>query len=119
MRLHINNAPTVVIKFIDSCILSKTTDNFLKVAVTFAILNFKNTIDTRVIEALKVMADDNGYMDIDTVCENLTQSLDTVGGSVVIPLGMFVDMPFVSKLTVNINKQDITVLKELMKENGV
>lgn len=119
MKLHINKAPDVAIKWIDSCIMSKTTDNFVKVAVTFAILNFKNVLDNGIVSALKVMADDNGYIDIDSFCDNLSKSLDTVGGSVVIPVGMFVDIPFVSKLTINVDKQDIDVMKQLMKESGV
>lgn len=119
MKLHINESPAVALKWIDDCILSKTTDNFVKVASTFAILNFKDTIDAGIISAMQAMADKDGYVNIDNFCDNLVKAIDTVGDSVNIPLSMFVNIPFVSKLTINVTKQDIDVMRDYMNEKGV
>lgn len=119
MKFNINDTPTVLIKWIDECILSKTTEGFVKVATTFAVLNYKSTIDDVVIKFMSTMADEDGYIDIDYFCDNLTKSIDTVGDSVDIPMKMFFNIPFVSSLTINITKHDVEVMKNLMRDKGV
>lgn len=119
MKFHIENAPNVVLEWFDACILAKTPVKFIKTAATFAILTFKDKIEEVITQYAQSVADTEGYIDIDTLCDNLTKSIEIVGDSVDIPMGMFIDNPLFQKLTITVTKQDIQTLKELMTEKGV
>lgn len=119
MKLNINDSPSVVFTWIDKAILAKTTDTFYKTIAIFGILNYQELLSNVIIEAAKTTADKNGFIDIDKFCDNLKTAIEKAGGSTAIPLGMFTNIPFIAKLTINVDKDDIDTLAEIMKSKGV
>lgn len=89
MKIHVNSLKSLVIQWIDTEVMPKSS-SIQKFALTFAILQMDKQLDQYMQKAI-LFADQDGYIDLSTAKENATVALEKAGGIVNIP---FLDWNF-------------------------
>lgn len=104
MKINIQDLPKALTAWADEVLMPKST-MVQKGLITFIILQSQSRIN-ELLEPLKLLADKDGNFDVNELAQNLTKSLEAMGGKFTLPV-----------LNYNFDKADLDMLIDIIKRS--